>query len=313
MVQIRQRRPIVAATMGGKRTLRRRFRDDSTIATLMDVPKALFLAVLFGAVALAVVIAAAIDIYRGTPDVVLTALIPFLLVGFFGGLFWLSSRERLLRQRLLQQSSTSHRLMLLMPDEMADMAAELYRQQGYVVTENKRPDLEDGGVDFEITKHGKTWLVQVKHWRQDVTVKEARELWGIVASERAAGGVLIGTSGFTERAREFAEGKDLTLVDGPKFLTLRSELPRFKRSADGIADAMVSEGFVAHLAGVHRPACPKCGKPMLLITRLEDAVVKSQFWGCKEYPACEGTRRFAFPYELGAKPKSSLTTSEQKA
>jgi len=110
-------------------------------------------------------------------------LIPILLVTFFGGLFWLSSRDRLLRHRRLAQTSTAHRLMMLMPDEMADIAAELYRMRGYAVTENKRPDLEDGGVDFEVSRDGKTWLVQVKHWRQEVTVKEARELWGIVASE----------------------------------------------------------------------------------------------------------------------------------
>jgi restriction system protein len=297
--------------MGGRRTLRRRFRDESTIATLMDVPKGLFLAVMFATVALAVVIAVSIDVYRGTPDVFVTALIPFLLVGFFGGLFWLSSRERLLRRRRLDQTATAHRLMLLMPDEMADMAAELYRQQGYVVTENKRPDLEDGGVDFEIMKHGKTWLVQVKHWRHEVTVKEVRELWGIVASEGAVGAVLIGTSGFTERAREFAELKDLTLVDGPQFLRLRSELPDLQTVASRAPDAMVSEGFVAHLSGVHRPACPKCGRPMVLVTRLEDAIVKNQFWGCKEYPACDGTRRFAFPYEPAITVRSRPSSAQQ--
>ena len=281
--------------MGGRRSLRRRFRDESTVATLMEVPAWLFLAFLVGAVVLAMFIAAIIDIFRGTPDVVLNVLIPILLIPFFGGLFWLSSRERLLRQRRLGQTSTAHRLMLLMPDEMADIAAEMYRLQGYVVTENKRPDLDDGGVDFDISKDGKIWLVQVKHWRQQVTVKEARELWGIVASERAAGGVLIGTSGFTSPAWEFAKGKDLALIDGPEFLRLRSELP-IPLSGVGAADPMVSEGFLAHFAGVHRPACPKCGKTMVLVTKLEDAVVVQQFWGCNAYPTCNGHRRFAFHY-----------------
>lgn len=276
--------------------LRRRFRDESTIATLMEVPTAVFLAVLLGAVVVAVGIAASIDIYRGSPDVVLTALVPVILIAFFGGLFWLSSRERLLRRRRLEQASTAHRLLTLMPDEMADMAAELYRLQGYLVTENKRPDQEDGGVDFEIAKQGQTWLAQVKHWRQEVSVREVRELWGVVASEGAAGAILIGTSGFTERAREFSAGKDLTLVDGPQFLKLRAALPSLAPSSDGEPDPMVSEGFVAHLANMHHPACPKCAKPMVLVTRLEDAVVMNQFWGCRAYPSCNGTRRFAFPY-----------------
>jgi restriction system protein len=295
--------------MGGRRRLRGRFRDESTIASLMELPTGLFLAVLFGGVVLAVGISAAIDIYRGTPDVVLTALIPILLVAYFGGLFWLSVRERLLRHRRLEQASTTHRLLALMPDEMADTAAELYRLQGYVVTENKRPDLEDGGVDFDISKQGKTWLVQVKHWRQEVPVKEARELWGIVASEGAAGGILIGTSGFSDRAWEFAEGKDLALIDGPRFLKLRGELPNLHGSRGEEPDPMVSQGFVAHFSSVHRPACPKCGKQMVLVTRLQDALVASQFWGCKAYPSCDGTRRFAFAYTPALRTHSGAVAS----
>src|SRR5438270_11766615 len=138
--------------MGGRRSLRRRFRDESTVATLMDMPTWLFIALLLGGVLLAIAVAAGIDIFRGSPDVVLNVLIPILLVPFFGGLFWLSSRDRLLRQRRLAETSTAHRLMALMPDEMEDMAAELYRLEGYVVTDNKRPDLQDGGVDFEVSK-----------------------------------------------------------------------------------------------------------------------------------------------------------------
>jgi restriction system protein len=280
----------------------------------MDVPTGLFLALLSGGVLVLVVIAAGIDIYRGTPHVWLTVLAPIVLVLFFGGLFWLSSRERLLRQRILAQASTANRLLGLMPDEVADMAAELYRLLGYAVTENKRPDLEDGGVDFDVTKHGKTWLVQVKHWRQEVTVKEVRELWGIVASEAAAGGIVIGTSGFTDRAQEFAQGKDLALIDGPRIVKMRSELPPQQRLGDEEADGMVSEGFLAHFAGIHRPACRKCGKHMVLVTRLEDTVIIRQFWGCKAYPDCDGTRRFAFPYLQTTKVHSGAASShEEKA
>jgi len=296
--------------VAGPRSLRRRFRDDSTIAILMEVPTWIFVTIMVCAVLLAVGLSAAIDVYRGTREVWLTAVIPVVLVGFFGGLFWLAARERLLRQRRLAQASTAHRLWLLMPDEMADAAAELYRLQGYAVTENKRPDLADGGVDFEVVRHGKIWLVQVKHWRQEVSVKEARELWGIVASEGAAGGILIGTSGFSKAAREFAQGKDLELIDGPEFIRLRVRLPRTALTAAPDVDPMVSDGFVAHLAAVHRPACPKCGKQMVLVTRLEDSAIVRQFWGCKAYPECDGNRRFAFPYGAPEKkqPAASLPT-----
>ena len=282
--------------MGGRKNLRRRFRDESTIANLMEVPTWLFFSLMVVAAMATLLIGAIVDIATKRIDVFLTALVPLVVVAFFGGLFWLSTRERLLRRRRLLQVSTAHQLLALMPDEMADVAAELYRLQGYVITENKRPDLPDGGVDFEVAQRGKTWLVQVKHWRQEVTVKEARELWGIVASEGAAGGILIGTSGFTAATREFASGKDLTLLDGPEFMTLRSQLAQIDKSRIGASDPLVSDGFALHLAGIHRPACPKCGKPMLLVSRLEDTVVIRQFWGCRDYPSCDGTRRFAFPY-----------------
>jgi restriction system protein len=282
--------------MGRGRDLRRRYRDDSTLATLMEVPRWFFFGVLVFSMIFLLVFGAAIDIVLGRPNLVVTGLGPVLLVVFFGGLFWLSYRERLLRQRRLAQASTAHRLWALMPDEMADLGAELFRLQGYVVTENKRPDLADGGVDFEIAKHSKTWLVQVKHWRQEVGVREVRELWGIVASEGAAGGVLIGTSGFTAQGREFAASKDLKLIDGPEFLRLRSEVVTIPPGAASDRDPLVSEDFALHLGTLHRPTCPECGKPMVVVTRLEDTAIAYQLWGCKSYPACKGTRRFVFPF-----------------
>lgn len=37
-----------------------------------------------------------------------------------------------------------------------------------------------------------------------------------------------------------------------------------------------------------RPACPRCGKPMLLRTVRTGPRAGRQFWGCSAYPACEG-------------------------
>ena len=38
------------------------------------------------------------------------------------------------------------------------------------------------------------------------------------------------------------------------------------------------------------PACPLCGKPMVLRTARKGAQTGSQFWGCTGYPECRGTR-----------------------
>ncbi len=275
---------MVTHLMGRARRLRRRFRDDSMLAELMEVPRWRFLVILtFGAI-LAIVGLAVIDTAIGRPNLALAVFGPLLLIGYFVGLFWLASRDRLLRLRRLKQASSMSRLWALPPDDMADMATELFRLEGFLVTENKRPDEADGGVDFEIAKTGKTWLVQVKHWRQEVSVDKARELWGLVADEGAAGGVLLGTSGF------------IRLIDGPEFLSLRSQLAAIRPTDVGDFDPLVSVGFARYLATIQPPACPTCGKSMILVTRLENTAIGYQLWGCKSYPNCKGTRRFAFPY-----------------
>jgi restriction system protein len=282
--------------MARGRLLRQRYRDESTVAVLLDLPGWLVLVITVVAMLVVLFVGVAFDSLTGRPNFLLVGLTAIGALIFTGGLFWLASRDRLVRRRLLSQASTADELWALMPHDMADVATELFRLEGYVVTENKRPDLADGGVDFEIFKQGKTWLVQVKHWRQEVGVREARELWGLVASEGSAGGVLIGTWGFTKAAREFAEGKDLRLIDGAEFMRLRSELAGMPMGGSAEKDPLVSAGFATYVGALHRPACPKCQKPMVLVTMLRDTAINKQFWGCSDYPNCQASQRFAIPY-----------------
>ena len=39
------------------------------------------------------------------------------------------------------------------------------------------------------------------------------------------------------------------------------------------------------------PACPICGKPMMLRTARKGPQAGSQFWGCSGYPECKGTKK----------------------
>src|ERR1700687_1001316 len=182
--------------MGRGRHLRDRYRDESAIAALMDIPIWLVVALTVRVMGIVLLLGVILDVLIGKPNFLVPALTVIIAILFSGGLFWQASRDRLVRRRRVAQVSETYQLWALKPHEMEGVASELFRLQGYVVTENKRPDLADGGVDFEIFKDSKTWLVQVKHWRMDVDVKEVRELWGLVASEGAQGGVLIGPSGF---------------------------------------------------------------------------------------------------------------------
>lgn len=93
---------------------------------------------------------------------------------------------------------------------------------------------------------------------------------------------------------EFASAKRFELIDGQAFLTLRAQL---LPSASGTPDhdPVVSAGFARHLSTLANPACPKCGKPMVMITALSGTSITRQFWGCSSYPVCQSSRR-STPY-----------------
>lgn len=268
----------------GMANSRRRYRDEGLVALLMDLPGWavaltlgviwLVLVVIYGALSLV------FPSLRGANALVGGGLVyVFVLVAF-----WLALGERTLRRRRLQTASSLYRLRGLTAYEFQDAVGELFRLEGYVVTENKRQDDEDGGVDLEISRGGKTRLVQIKHKWDDVGVKDVRELWGIVASESAAGAVFVTSSRYSRRAQEFADGKDYRLIDGEQFLQLRRELLP-TASEEPAHDPVVSEGFAQDLATRVAPKCPSpgCGKTMVAVTMLRGAEVTSQFWSCPDY------------------------------
>ena len=117
--------------------------------------------------------------------------------------------------------------------------------------------------------------------------------------EQAAGAVFVTRKGFTPAATDFAKGLDLELIDGQKFLELRSVYLPAEQSLAINRDPMVTEGFAAHVAAQRVPACPECGKPMQVVTMLHGVEVSWQVWSCSDYPTCKGRRGFpAFAPEL---------------
>lgn len=281
-----------------RRHRRSHYRDESLIAMMLDASGwiAVPITLLLGAVLLAVIgVASALWPPLRAMEAGLRGGVAIAIV-FVLAAYWIGLGERLARRRRLERLVDRHRLDALTPIEFEEVVNELFQLRGYVVTENRRPDLADGGVDLEATKGGSTVLVQCKHWRQDVTVKETRELWGVVAGEAASGAAIVTNAGFTDAARAFANGKSFELIDGSAFLALRSELLGQRPDLVSDRDPLVSEGFARHLAAQVPPACRNCGKPMVVVTTLTDTSVTRQFWGCQDYPECQATRRFGTPY-----------------
>jgi hypothetical protein len=118
------------------------------------------------------------------------------------------------------------------------LTSALFEAEGYEVARGGGPR-RDGGVDARITKDGKTWLVQCKHWPNEtffVKVELVRELLGVVAKEGAAGGLLVTSGLFGEPAREFAVGTPMELVDGDQ-LWARLARAQVAVQPDGSVDA----------------------------------------------------------------------------
>ena len=175
--------------------------------------------------------------------------------------FWVRTQ----RFRLLELYRTTWDIRQMSWREFEDLIAACYQLAGYDVLPRGGYQA-DGGVDVEIRKEGKTWLVQCKH-RQDtwVDVRALREFLGVVASREAAGGIFVTAGIFDEAATEFARrSPQLKLVDGEALMALVQTV----------------------LGTVDRPVrCPKCGGTMIV----KDGK-RGRFLSCRRpYSECDGS------------------------
>lgn len=95
--------------------------------------------------------------------------------------------------------------------------AEAYRFEGGVVLEQQGTG-KDGGIDLILKKKKKKVLVQCKHWKSKVGVKTVREMYGVMAHEKATGVKIVSIDGFTIDAQTFAEGKPIELISADHLL-----------------------------------------------------------------------------------------------
>lgn len=99
--------------------------------------------------------------------------------------------------------------------EFEQLIVCLLKKMGFLVEQTSLSG--DGGIDIiaynrEPIYKGK-YLIQCKNWENPVGQREVRDLYGVVMSEQANKGILITTSYFTEQAVQFAENKNIELID----------------------------------------------------------------------------------------------------
>jgi len=186
------------------------------------------------------------------------------------------------RRELLDKQRDIATIRNLSWQQFEHLVGEAYRRKGYSVLETGGGGA-DGGVDLILRSNGKTVLVQCKRWKtQSVGVDKVRELFGVVIAEKATGGILVSSGNFTNAAQSFAEGKPITLVDG-------RELTRLVQDVKTNSKADVSVPPVSS-APNQKPACPRCGIPMVIRTARKGTNSGAQFYGCSNFPRCRGTK-----------------------
>ncbi len=101
---------------------------------------------------------------------------------------------------------------------------------------------------------------------------------------------LSGLAGFVGRAEpELAGNAMLCAVHQAVYLLnrqLKSQGQKFLESG-GFTERLYRRRQQARASG---PACPACGKPMLVRTARQGSRAGERFWGCSAYPDCRETR-----------------------
>ena len=171
--------------------------------------------------------------------------------------------------------------------EFEMLVGQAYRMQGYHVTETGGG--ADGGIDLVLTKGNERFLVQCKQWKAfKVGVEVVRELYGVMAAQGATGGVVVTSGRFTEDAKQFANGRNMDLVDGTKLFAL---IQQAKRPVAATSHPSIPKPIELQTSTQSAPACPQCGSSMTQRTARKGSHAGNIFWGCKDFPVCRGIRK----------------------
>ena len=219
-------------------------------------------------------------------------LVPFILLAAAAA----SALGRRKRQGLIAKAgndATGAALRTMSWRDFELLVGEAFRLRGYAVTE-LGGNGADGGVDLKLTRGGETFLVQCKRWKAyQVSVEVVRELYGVMAAQGAAGGFVVTSGTFTEPARNFAQGRNIELIDGPALKKMidavRPAVANKEKTASAPAVAMA---VAAAPAAAAAPVCPLCGSPMVRRLAQRGANAGKPFWGCSRYAQtkCGGAR-----------------------
>lgn len=165
------------------------------------------------------------------------------------------------------------------PYEFEDFIGEMFAKLGYKVEMNGGSG--DGGIDINLFKNGRHSVVQCKKFiTRKVTPHDVRDFYGAMVDRGVDGkGFFITTNIFTLDAENFAEGKQMELIDGARLIQhVRQSgvLGQGKELTSALADSRKTV-----------TACPKCGSELVIRINKKDG---TKFYGCSAYPKCVFTK-----------------------
>lgn len=160
-----------------------------------------------------------------------------------GRLRGLGEAIELIRHKFIGMPSTSgdkiEHLMEIPPRSFECVIEQLYKEMGFDT--ELTPEKGDGGRDIiaekkEAGKREKI-LIECKRYRKPVGVKIARELLGVISSEKVNKGVIVTSSSFTRGAKEIAKiNPRIELISGKILVPLLNEYlgPKWPLNIEGL-------------------------------------------------------------------------------
>jgi restriction system protein len=100
----------------------------------------------------------------------------------------------------------------------------------------------------------------------------------------AAGGFVVTSGVFTQEAKDFAEGRNIDLIDGTELTAIIKKIQPQLQAVTAAARLAPQSALTA----TADPSCPKCGNAMVKRTAKQGANTGKAFWGCTAYPQCRG-------------------------
>ena len=208
----------------------------------------------------------------------LSGLAPYVLGAAVVGLLsaWLRGADaRVLfarvRNRVLHRAATDLDSIRGFSDgDFEIFCAQLLEREGYRTKVTRVTS--DHGVDVLLEDAaGRRGVVQCKRWaRRLVGRPVVQQIFGEMMHERAVFAAVLTTSDFTREARDWAQGKQLRLVDGPELAEL---------ATNHFGKPLASARFDSSDLG----PCPRCGRALV---ERPNRRTGQRFFRCAAFPRC---------------------------